>query len=100
METTEVSSVSSSGKPMRATLAETDRAGKYPGVIVIHEIFGLNDDIRKITAKMASLGYVALAPDLYDGPGPRTLCIARTIATLRRGEGDAFADLEAARAFL
>jgi carboxymethylenebutenolidase len=49
---------------------------------------------------MAGLGYVALAPDLYDGPGSRLVCIARTLAALRRGEGDAFADLEAARAFL
>jgi carboxymethylenebutenolidase len=69
-------------------------------VIVIHEIFGLNDDIRRITGKVAELGYVALAPDLYDGPGSRFICIARTLMTLSRGEGAAYKDLDAARRYL
>ena len=71
-----------------------------PGVIVIHEIFGLNDDIRRITGMVADLGYAALAPDLYDRDGFRLICIARTLMTLNRGEGDAFKDLDAARKFL
>jgi carboxymethylenebutenolidase len=69
-------------------------------VIVIHEIFGLNDDIRRMSARFAALGYVALAPDLYDTDGARVLCIARTLLALRRGSGAAFADLDAARAWL
>ena len=88
------------GHPMRAAYAAPQDGAKHPGVIVIHEIFGLNDDIRRITGKVADLGYAALAPDLYDGPGMRIVCIARTVATLRRGEGTAFADLDAARAFV
>src|SRR6266852_3574231 len=100
METTEVSFTASSGKPMRAALAAPSKTGKYPGVIVIHEIFGLNDDIRRIAARMAGLGYVALAPDLYDGPGSRLVCIARTLLTLNRGEGAAYKDLDAARKYL
>ncbi len=88
------------GHPMRAAYAAPQDGAKHPGVIVIHEIFGLNDDIRRITAKFADLGYAALAPDLYDGPGMRIVCIVRTVATLRRGEGTAFADLAAARAFV
>lgn len=88
------------GHPMRAAYVAPQDGAKHPGVIVIHEIFGLNDDIRRITGKFADLGYAALAPDLYDGPGMRIVCIARTVATLRRGEGTAFADLAAARAFV
>jgi carboxymethylenebutenolidase len=88
------------GHSMRAAYAAPQDGAKHPGVIVVHEIFGLNDDIRRITGKFADLGYAALAPDLYDGPGLRIVCIARTLATLRRGEGAAFADLDAARAFL
>ena len=49
---------------------------------------------------VAELGYAALAPDLYDRGGMRLLCIARTMMTLNRGEGDAFKDLDAARKFL
>jgi carboxymethylenebutenolidase len=85
---------------MRAALAVPGVAGRRPGVIVIHEIFGLNDDIRRITSQIASLGYVALAPDLYDTGGPRALCVLRTMLTMRRGDGEAFADLEAARTWL
>jgi carboxymethylenebutenolidase len=85
---------------MRAALAVPAAPAPRPAVIVVHEIFGLNDDIRRITARVADLGYVALAPDLYDTAGPRALCIARTMLALRRKDGAAFADLEAARAWL
>lgn len=91
---------SSTGRPMRAALALPATSERRPGVIVIHEIFGLNDDIRRMTGRFADLGYVALAPDLFDVGGQRLLCIARTMMTLSRGEGAAFADLDAARAWL
>jgi carboxymethylenebutenolidase len=48
---------------MRAAIAAPQGDGPHPGLIVIHEIFGLNDDIRSITARVASLGYAAIAPD-------------------------------------
>jgi len=88
------------GRPMRAAFALPAPGGKRPAMIVIHEIFGLNDDIRRITGRFADLGYVALAPDLFDTGGMRALCILRTFLALRRGDGPAFADLEAARAWL
>ncbi len=89
------------GQEMHAALAlPLDTSAPRAAVLVIHEIFGLNDDIRRIAARFAEEGYVALAPDLYDARGPRPLCIARTLATLRRGEGQAFADLDAARRHL
>jgi len=91
---------SSTGRPMQAALARPAREGRRPAVIVIHEIFGLNDDIRRITGRFADLGYVAFAPDLFDTGGPRALCVLRTMLTLRRREGPAFADLEAARRWL
>jgi carboxymethylenebutenolidase len=85
---------------MRAALALPAAGLPRPAVLVLHEIFGLNDDIRRITARFADLGWVALAPDLYDTGGPRALCVLRTLVTLRRGEGPAFADLAAAQAWL
>lgn len=90
----------STGRPMRAALAVPKSDGRRPAVIVIHEIFGLNDDIRRMTGRFGDLGYVALAPDLYDTSGPRILCIARTVLSLNRRDGPAFADLEAARRWL
>src|SRR5437667_245313 len=98
--TTDLTFPSASGRPMRAALALPPGGARRPAVIVIHEIFGLNDDIRRMTGRFADLGYVALAPDLYDAGGPHVLCIVRTMLALRRQDGPAFADLEAARAWL
>lgn len=39
--------------------------GKRPGVLVVHEWWGLNDYARKRATKLASLGYVAFALDMY-----------------------------------
>jgi carboxymethylenebutenolidase len=39
----------------------------FPGVIMIHEWWGLNDNIKETAEKLASHGYVVLAVDLYDG---------------------------------
>jgi carboxymethylenebutenolidase len=40
-------------------------SGKGPGIIVIQEIFGINDFVKEIADHYASLGYFALAPDLF-----------------------------------
>ena len=41
--------------------------GNYPGVVMIHEWWELNDNIKEMADKLASHGYVVLAVDLYDG---------------------------------
>ena len=84
---------------MKAALAlPSDTGTQSPGVIVLHELFGLNDDIRRITGRFAANGYVALAPDLYSvGPRLKPICIRRTMQALRSGSGRAFEDIEAAR---
>lgn len=42
-------------------------SGKGPGVIVIQEWWGLVDHIKDVCDRLADLGFVALAPDLYGG---------------------------------
>jgi carboxymethylenebutenolidase len=73
--------------------------GPWPGVVVIHEAFGLNADIRHKADELAVHGYLALAPDLYAGK-PWIRCISAAISQVRAGKGAAFTALEAARAFL
>lgn len=85
---------------LKAFLASPREAGSRPAVIIIHEIFGLNDDMRAKAQRLADMGYVALAVDLYSTRGPRPLCVFRTLRGLRGGEGPVFADLEACRAWL
>jgi carboxymethylenebutenolidase len=74
-------------------------AGPWPGVVVLHESFGLNDDIRQQADRLAAAGYLALAPDLFSAGGALR-CIRATFAALTRGHGKAFDDIEAARAWL
>ena len=40
-------------------------SGSGPGMIVLQEIFGVGGYIKEATDRLAGLGYVALAPDLY-----------------------------------
>ena len=56
------------GKPITGYLARpTNAEGDLPGLIVIHEWWGLNDNIKTMTRRLAGEGYVALAVDLYEG---------------------------------
>jgi carboxymethylenebutenolidase len=56
------------GKPLRGYLAKPRAPrGALPGIIVIHEWWGLNDNIQAMTRRLAGEGYQALAVDLYGG---------------------------------
>jgi carboxymethylenebutenolidase len=46
--------------------------GPLPGIIVIHEWWGLNDNIRSMAEQLAGEGYRALAVDLYEGASAST----------------------------
>jgi carboxymethylenebutenolidase len=58
-----------------------DAAEPLPGVLVIHEWWGLNDDIKAITRRLAGEGYVALAVDLYGGATATTPDQAQQLMT-------------------
>jgi carboxymethylenebutenolidase len=57
----------SNGGTAEGYLALPSASGKAPGVIVIQEWWGLNDNIKGIADRFATAGYLALAPDLYHG---------------------------------
>ncbi len=54
------------GRSVSAAIAMPDNA-QAPAVLLIHEWWGLNDQIKSVAAELANLGYVALAVDLYGG---------------------------------
>jgi carboxymethylenebutenolidase len=55
------------GQTVDGYLAEPANALEAPGVVVIQEWWGLNDQIRGVADRFAAAGYVALVPDLYRG---------------------------------
>lgn len=52
---------------VQAVLYTPDGKGPFPGIVVIHEWWGLNDWVKEQAAKLADQGYVTLAIDLYRG---------------------------------
>jgi carboxymethylenebutenolidase len=84
-------------------------SGEGPGVLVLMEIFGVGSYIKRATERLAELGYVALAPDLYRRIAPGLELghdeegLKRALETVQRlDQGgaveDALAGLEALRA--
>ncbi|PSO04873.1 hypothetical protein B9Q13_03350, partial [Candidatus Marsarchaeota G2 archaeon ECH_B_SAG-G16] len=55
----------SDGQALDAFLAYPKDQEKHPGVIVIHEIWGLNDQIRGVAKRIAGEGFVTVAPQLF-----------------------------------
>ena len=62
-------------------LAKPIGEGLFPGVVMIHEWWGLNDNIKEMAEKLASHGYVVLAVDLYNGEVAITSDQARQLIT-------------------
>jgi carboxymethylenebutenolidase len=62
--------IESQSAAISAHLAMPTGTGKFPGIIVLQEIFGVNTHIRAVTERIASLGYVAIAPALFDRFAP------------------------------
>ncbi|QWE15830.1 dienelactone hydrolase family protein [Polynucleobacter sp. AP-Nino-20-G2] len=55
------------GKTVNAYLVEPADAKSAPGVVVIQEWWGLDDEIKAVADRLANAGYRALVPDLYRG---------------------------------
>lgn len=68
--------------------AEPAESGDYPGVIMIHEWWGLNDNIRYMARLLANEGYRVLAVDLYDGEVAETSERAGELASEVRSDPD------------
>lgn len=83
-------------------LAQPATAGAYPGIIVIHEAFGIVEHIKDIARRFANIGFNALAPDLYTRVGPPDPNSMDSVLPKMFGLSDAqvVRDLESAAAHL
>lgn len=91
----------SAGQSLSAYFACPEDTLPFPGVVIIHEIFGLNDNIREIAQRFAGEGYAALAVDLFS-TGGRVACMARIFygMLIHPLENGVVGDLHAALDFL
>ncbi|MGC1208355.1 MAG: dienelactone hydrolase family protein [Ornithinimicrobium sp.] len=96
IDLTEASSQRGGSVPLRGYLALTHGGGPWPGVVVVHEIFGFDANSRAQADRLAALGYAALAVDLYSAGGAKR-CLVATMRSVLRGSGRAFTDIETAR---
>ncbi len=86
---------------MESFFAKPEGTGAFPGLIVIHEIFGLNDNIRGIASRFAEQGYAALAVDLFSNRN-RVVCMMHIIhgMLIRPLNNTMLSDLQSTMAFL
>src|SRR5580700_11349526 len=85
-----------------AYYARPTRAGRYPGVVVIHHLPGWDEWIIEVTRKFAHHGYAAIAPHLYfrNGPGSPDDIGARVRAAGGVPDDQVVGDVAGAMAFL
>lgn len=60
-------SYKSGDETVKALVYTPSGKGPFPGIVVIHEWYGVNDWVKEQAAKLADQGYVTLAVDLYRG---------------------------------
>ncbi|WP_017588157.1 dienelactone hydrolase family protein [Nocardiopsis ganjiahuensis] len=88
------------GSPnLRAYLALPEGEGPWPGVVVAHEAFGVDEQMRLHADRMARAGYLTVVPDLYSDGG-MLRCVRGVMRALGAGHGRAFTDLLAGREWL
>ncbi len=82
-------------------LAQPKEEGVYPAVVLIHEWWGLNENIEDMARLLAHEGYVVLAVDIYEGSIAETSDEARVLATQARENPDrAIENMENAVSYL
>jgi carboxymethylenebutenolidase len=59
----------SDGFQMKGYLARPKATGNYPGVLILHEAFGLVEHERDVARRFANAGFIAMAPDVYSRVG-------------------------------
>lgn len=80
---TNMTFTASDGTEVGAYFAQPEEAGTYPAVIMVHEWWGINEEITELADALAQEGYIVLAPDTYRGNTtdliPRALYLRLTV---------------------
>ncbi|MFE3055018.1 dienelactone hydrolase family protein [Nocardia sp. NPDC059239] len=82
-----------------AYIATPAGPGPWPGVVVVHDMVGVNDDMRTIAGRLSGNGYLAIVPNLF--ARGRVRCVPSVIRELlSNGNGTTVHDILSARAHL
>jgi len=103
VESKEVSYATIDGKEYKGYLAMPKGANpkNLPALLVLHEWWGLNDNIRKTTDRLAAQGYVALALDFYGGvSAEKPVEAMKMMAQLRKKTTQVESNIQQGHAFL
>jgi len=84
---------------LKGLLAVPGGVGPWASVVMVHEVFGIDENMTAQARRLAEAGYVVLMPDLYSRGGARK-CLTATFKALASGNGQAFDDLETSKAWL
>jgi carboxymethylenebutenolidase len=99
VDLTAISAAQRGSVPLRGYVASPKGEGPWPGVVMIHEAFGLDAVMRRQADRIAAAGYLTIAVDLYSAGGARK-CLVSTIRAMMTGEGRAIIDIDVARQWL
>ncbi|MFI9486032.1 dienelactone hydrolase family protein [Promicromonospora sp. NPDC052451] len=76
--------------------AVPDGDGPFPGVVVVHDAYGMTAELRRVCDHLAAQGYVVHAPSMFQGGR----CLRQTFRSFVADQGPAYDRLEAERAAL
>ena len=87
--------------PATGFLANPKKEGMYPAVVMMHEWWGLNDNIKEMARQLSAEGYVVLAVDLFDGKIAKDANEAGQLITpINKNPDEAIKNMKAAVQFL
>ena len=91
----------SENRQLDGYLSRPEGEGPFPGIVIIHEAYGLNENMKDIARRFADQGYVALAVDLFASRN-HALCMFRFMSNLllHSLQNDTITDLKASLTFL
>jgi carboxymethylenebutenolidase len=84
---------------VKGRYAEPKQGGDWPGVVMVHEWWGLNDHIKRVAEQLAAQGYRVLAVDLHEGKMATTPEEARALVGAL-DQARAVENMKAAAAYL
>jgi carboxymethylenebutenolidase len=76
-----------------------DGEGPWPGVVMVHEVFGIDENMLSQMKRLTESGYVVMMPNLYSRGGARK-CLTATFRALASGTGQAFQDIQDSKELL